>query len=316
MNSDVSVGSSLSGGLDSSSIVMLIDSLKLSNYTQNTFSARFKDFEKDEGAYINQVTNSSKSIQAHHVWPDEKDMEQVFNKLIFHQEEPFASASIYAQWKVMELAKQNKVVVLLDGQGADEYLGGYLPFYGLYFNQLFFTDRKKYYTEIESYEKLRNTTVTKYEDRETKRMKAGRVLRKALGKEMPYNNNSLAIDLKKKTMGCGLKELLRYADRNSMAHSREVRLPFLSKKIVEFAFSLPDDFKLRDGWTKLILRKSMQDLLPKEICWRVDKIGYEPPQKKWIETIFGNFKLKREEKNTILLKQVTIVAFQIGKLLC
>jgi asparagine synthase (glutamine-hydrolysing) len=100
---------------------------------------------------------------------------------------------------------------------------------------------------------------------------------------MPYNNN-LNDELKKSTTQAGLKELLRYADRNSMAHSREVRLPFLSHKLVEFVFSLPNKFKLNQGWTKFILRTAMQPILPKTINWRVDKIGYEPPQAQWLKS--------------------------------
>ena len=67
-----------------------------------------------------------------------------------------------------------------------------------------------------------------------------------------------------------------------MAHSREVRLPFLSHELVEFVFSLPATFKIHLGWTKYILRKAMENILPQEIAWRVDKIGYEPPQKEWL----------------------------------
>ena len=74
------------------------------------------------------------------------------------------------------------------------------------------------------------------------------------------------------------EELLRYADRNSMAHSREVRLPFLQHDLVEFVFSLPSGMKIKDGFTKWILRRSMEQILPGNICWRKDKIGYEPPQ--------------------------------------
>jgi asparagine synthase (glutamine-hydrolysing) len=81
----------------------------------------------------------------------------------------------------------------------------------------------------------------------------------------------------------GLGELLRYADRNSMAHGREVRLPFLSHQLVEFIFSLPSSLKISKGWTKWILRKSVEDKLPSEIVWRKDKIGFEPPQKSWME---------------------------------
>jgi len=81
----------------------------------------------------------------------------------------------------------------------------------------------------------------------------------------------------------GLNNLLRFADRNSMAFSREMRLPFLSHQLVEFLFSLPNEFKIYDGWTKYIMRKAFEPILPKEITWRVDKIGYEPPQSRWME---------------------------------
>jgi asparagine synthase (glutamine-hydrolysing) len=80
----------------------------------------------------------------------------------------------------------------------------------------------------------------------------------------------------------GLEELLRYADRNSMAHGREVRLPFLSHELVSFLFSLPPEFKIRRGWSKWILREAMKDKLPGEIVWRKDKTGFEPPQKAWM----------------------------------
>jgi asparagine synthase (glutamine-hydrolysing) len=81
----------------------------------------------------------------------------------------------------------------------------------------------------------------------------------------------------------GLEELLRYADRNAMAHGRETRLPFLSHELVEFVFSLPAQFKIKQGWTKWLLRKSMEKLLPAEVTWRTDKIGFEPPQQQWMQ---------------------------------
>ena len=68
-----------------------------------------------------------------------------------------------------------------------------------------------------------------------------------------------------------------------MAHSREVRLPFLSHELVEFIFSLPSQLKMHDGWTKFLLRKAMDKKLPDPIVWRKDKIGFEPPQKNWME---------------------------------
>jgi asparagine synthase (glutamine-hydrolysing) len=80
-----------------------------------------------------------------------------------------------------------------------------------------------------------------------------------------------------------LQTLLRYADRNSMANSREVRLPFLNHELVDFLFTLPPHYKIHKGWSKWIMRQASQNILPKKIQWRLDKIGFEPPQKKWYE---------------------------------
>jgi asparagine synthase (glutamine-hydrolysing) len=86
-------------------------------------------------------------------------------------------------------------------------------------------------------------------------------------------------------MYLGVEELLRYADRNSMAHSREVRLPFLNHELVQFAFGLPSSFKIFNGYTKQILRMSMESFLPASIVWRKDKVGFEPPQKQWMQHV-------------------------------
>jgi asparagine synthase (glutamine-hydrolysing) len=96
-------------------------------------------------------------------------------------------------------------------------------------------------------------------------------------------------------MDTGLQQLLRYADRNSMAHSREVRLPFLYHELVEFLFSLPPQFKIKDGWTKWIMRQSFS-ILPDAIRWRRDKIGYEPPQKRWMENDTLKEKIRNNRK--------------------
>ena len=84
------------------------------------------------------------------------------------------------------------------------------------------------------------------------------------------------------TIQHGLEELLRYCDRNAMAHGREVRLPFLYDEMVKFIFSLPSVYKIRNGFTKYMLRAVMENKLPHNIVWRTDKIGYEPPQKQWM----------------------------------
>jgi asparagine synthase (glutamine-hydrolysing) len=299
LRSDVPVGSSLSGGLDSSSIVMLIDSLKGKELKQNTFSARFKDFEKDEGKHIEAVVKACKNVDVRYTWPDGNYFEKMFDKVAYYQDEPFGSASIVAQYAVMELAKQNNVTVLLDGQGADEQLGGYIHYYHSYLNQLFYIKPSLYKLEHKAYIRYHQQAhpYIPMAKRETFRMRLGKYRRTALGQKQPYDNYLKKI-LKTHTAKVGLKELLRYADRNSMAHSREVRLPFLSHKLVEFVFSLPDEYKLNRGWTKFVLRKAMNDILPESICWRVDKIGYEPPQKKWIQA--EKFKTEIERASNIL----------------
>ncbi|MBK7956956.1 MAG: hypothetical protein IPK03_01880 [Bacteroidetes bacterium] len=82
-----------------------------------------------------------------------------------------------------------------------------------------------------------------------------------------------------------------------MAHGVEVRLPFLSHKLVEFVFSLPSEIFLKDGWSKYILRKSMEDKLIQEICWRRDKIGFESPHNQWMREPYVQDKIHEENLN-------------------
>ena len=283
MRSDVTLGSSLSGGLDSSTIVELMNQ-QLNDKEQKTFSAKFPGFYKDESSYIDILCSKHNNINAFSINPDIEEFQNEFKELVHFQEEPFGSSSIYAQWCVMKLAKNNKIKVMLDGQGADEFLAGYLPYYKAYLNQLFWTDEKIYSKELKSYNKLRNFTINHYKESETLRMKLGRLRLKLMNKRSPNNQFHLKEMLKKDLTSTGLRSLLRYADRNAMAHSIETRLPFLNHELIEFVFTLPDSFLLNNGWTKFILRKSMEDCLPKKIVWRKDKVGFETPQEKWLRS--------------------------------
>jgi asparagine synthase (glutamine-hydrolysing) len=336
LRSDVPVGSSLSGGLDSSTIVCLINQLNADKkITQKTFSARFKNFEKDEGYFMEKVIQATHA-DSHFTWPDEESFIKNFKRLCYHQEEPFGGGSIFAQWKVMELAKDNKVTVLLDGQGADEIMAGYHYYFPTYLNTLFKTGSPLYEKELASYRAMHNPEfkgfgkagVPAAEQKISRIKKAAKnIIRPLYRKIIPVEDGRLVLkesdflskdfvsqfknsdfissrfggNLKEQlylnTRVHGLHDLLRFADRNSMAHSREVRLPFLSHHLVEFLFTLPDRYKIHEGWTKYILRKSFEPILPTEIAWRVDKIGYEPPQKKWME----NPKIKEIVKDSLTL---------------
>lgn len=307
LRSDVPVGSSLSGGLDSSSIVGVIDRIKTKDTQQKTFSARFSGFIKDESRYIDLVL-SNVNAEGFSCFPNVESLKSNLDKIIYHQDEPFGSLSIAAQYEVMQLAKQHETIVLLDGQGADEYLCGYHGLIDSFFGELKRTDKNIYANQLAAYKEVHNTNQINGLSR---RLRNGYIKEILTNKQIDillgikagfnhYTRRDAANDLYSKyckeqfqkkykaetlnemlyyaTFCGGLQELLRYADRNSMAHSREVRLPFLSHELVTFVFSLPSCFKVNNGFSKYILRDTMTNLLPNDIVWRKDKIGYEPPK--------------------------------------
>ncbi len=303
LRSDVAIGTSLSGGLDSSSIIAKASAF--TNTPLTAFTAVFPDFEKDESAYAKQV---AEQFQLQHFTANISgdELADDWGKLCYHQEAPFGSASIYAQYKVYELAKQQGIKVLLDGQGADETLAGYHKYYKWYWQELFRNRKLRKSKEIKAAKEIgvkenfdfKNIIASYFPDFATivleNRYLLNAIKHEDLTKEFVQKqskeayyalperftlNNALHFN----TCTHGLEELLKYADRNAMAHGREVRLPFLSHELVEFIFSLPAHFKIRNGWTKWILRETMEKSLPAEITWRKDKVGFEPPQKKWME---------------------------------
>ena len=331
LRSDVPVGSSLSGGLDSSSIVCAISKLtEGTSISQNSFSARFLNFNKDEGVFIEKVVAKT-SVNANYVWPDEIGFQKDFENLCFHQEEPFPSASIYAQYTVMKLAKEKNVTVLLDGQGADESLAGYEYYFNTFLKELYLNKSTEYDSQrnilaqmhpqfaINDYKNQTSSGVVKVKSPAEKIKGLLRPIYKTINpakyRNLDNRSNSerrrddlfnrdflgqfikgdifrmesdfatLNSHLKHSIFMDNLEDLLRFSDRNAMAFSREVRLPFLNHELVEFIFSLPSHYKVHDGWSKYVLRKSMEKILPVEIAWRKDKIGYEPPQKQWMKNL-------------------------------
>jgi asparagine synthase (glutamine-hydrolysing) len=314
LRSDVQLGISLSGGLDSSSIAATIAALKddrsATRFTgaMQTFSATFPGFEKDESAHIKTVA-SKYNIPNYQVQPSAEGLVSDFEKLCYFQEEPFSSSSIYAQYKVFELAKEHNIKSLMDGQGADEIIGGYHKYLHRYLQELL--GKRKFGTLKNEKQALENNKVPvnwNYKNY----LATWFPSHAAIGLEQrEYNhimhhpdiNEEFMASLQEKgwegifkptinklndilyynTAKSGLQELLRYADRNSMAHGREARFPFLDHELVSFVFSLPAHYKIHDGWTKWILRKTMDKKLPDSITWRTDKVGYEPPQEKWMQ---------------------------------
>jgi len=342
LRADVVIGSSLSGGLDSSSIVAVINRLKDNEQKQETFSARFEGFERDEGKYIDMVVNAFK-VQSHQVFLTPELLNKQLDEVFYFQEEPFGSTSIIAQWEVMKLAKEKKVTVLLDGQGADEYLAGYKPYFRNFFSSLRLNNKKEFKEQVENYNAFYNTEfdagnyfwihakfpTLRNNLRNVKNTFSKPTYLNQFNKEFLREFNSfyppyeyaVSLDdaLHTSTTKRGLNNLLRYADRNSMAHSREVRLPFLNHELVEFVFSLPDTFKLNNGWTKFVLREAMDAILPAEICRRKEKVGFEPPKYKHIDKELAGMSIDILTKNKILdpknkLDNVSWDYFQASKL--
>jgi asparagine synthase (glutamine-hydrolysing) len=309
LRSDVPIGTSLSGGLDSTTIAGFI-CRKDQNAKLNTFTASFEGFEKDETKFVKIFKSKYSNINDHYVSPTSDELVKDLEKLLFHQDEPIGSTSIYAQYRVMQLAKQNNVTVLLDGQGADEYLSGYDQFWPVRLREMYAKGDSKYLSEKKNVKEL-----TGFEQnidlnlammikrpglhKKIATIKKTLVKGKAMETKNPLAKSFYSNDLQKKVddvnwsdlnsvlynslLFDGLQNLLRYADRNSMAHSREVRLPFLYHKLVEFVFSLPSEYKMVNGWSKFLLRKSQDNFLPKEICWRKEKVGYATPQTYWMQ---------------------------------
>jgi len=305
LRSDVEVGTSLSGGLDSSSVAATVYSLTTHDSRLTAFTASFPGFEKDESIYAKLVTE--KFNLKHFTIPvTENDLIQDFEKVFYHQEEPFSSSSVIAQYKVYELAKQQGIKVLLDGQGADETLAGYHKYFKWYWQELFMKRKLIRSGEMKAARKngiqesfgVRNVVAALFPDFASVFLEKQYLLQALRHEDLSAEfinqqskgayyatpeNFSLNGVLYFNTVQHGLEVLLRYADRNAMAHGREIRLPFLSHELVEFLFRLPSKFKIRNGWTKWLLRNTIGRNLPDEITWRKDKTGFEPPQKQWMQ---------------------------------
>ncbi len=294
LRSDVPVGSCLSGGLDSSSIVSVARSLAPRD-DFHTFSACFDDPQLDERPYIEEAVSATRA-KPHYVFPSGTAFRESLERLLWHQDEPIAGSSVFAQEAVMERARREAVPVLLDGQGGDETLCGYRKFYYFYLRHLLkrreprllreaslqlwrgdsvplnWADATRYLPQPF---RRKHSVVARLSDNDFAKHRGEDAIRLGPGE-------SLAARQKEDLVRLSLPVLLRYEDRNSMAHSIETRLPFLDYRLVEFLVNSPEHLKLRDGWTKWILRQAMRGILPEKIRLRRRKLGFDAPEKQWI----------------------------------
>jgi len=302
LRSDVAVGASLSGGVDSSAIVASIRHVD-PNRELHVFTASFPGHGIDEWDRAHRVATRF-DAHAHRVEPTAAGFIDELPLLVRRQGGPFDSPSVYAQWCVMREAAAENVTVLLDGQGADETWGGY----------------RKYVWFAVADAALRGHFGS-----------GGRILRswraasdlpqpdllQVAGLALPSRGRGAArFMLRRSTrwLGPALREgslvdpqgtklrgplllqaavadgsrvmlprLLRYADRNSMAWSRELRLPFLDERVVRLGLGGGWRTSLESGWTKERLRHAAMRRLPDEIVWRRGKTAYDVPDREWLE---------------------------------
>lgn len=335
--SDVPVGSCLSGGLDSSSVVCAVNELLRdsdSHHNQKTFSMLSDNPDLNEIKWIKCVTDKTRAKNIT-VVPTADDCLQLLRNIVWHQDEPFGSLGIYGQHKVFQLAGKEKVKVMLDGQGSDEYLAGYDGFYSAYFNELArfgsLIDLIKEFRQSKKFRKYSNFKILKIFGNAILSFQIKEVLKKLLGHKThspswlnikKYMNSDkrfnqefgsireLSVDqLSKK----GIRALLHWEDRNSMAYSIEARVPFLDYRLVEFALSMPSNMKIRNGVTKYLLRESMSGVLPEDVRKRQDKLGFTTDTDAWMTVDkpnqFRELLVQAIERSTDLISSDVLIEF-------
>jgi len=324
LQSDVPLGACLSGGLDSSSIVAAANYFSPQNL--KVFTATFEDEKYSESNYaqlVSKATSSNLFISS----PTSNELFSDLENLMYCQDIPIWSTSTYSQFRLMKLAAQNNIKVLLDGQGGDELFAGYphhLIHYLYYqkgnnnFNQLLnqfspltLKSISRYYQKWKFFNhwlprlpiKLQYQLLMKiYPDLlfiKRDYLLEALSFNKLNKLKFPSLNEQLELELNNQL----LKGYLKCEDRCSMFFSIESRTPFSDdKNLIELARKIPAELKISNGNLKQIFREAVKDFVPIEVIERKDKMGFSTPNKKWIQEISEPFlnKYSGNEKNDII----------------
>lgn len=312
LRSDVPLGVALSGGIDSSAIACAVRHLE-PDYPLSVFSFIPSDHSMDESGWIRKVNESLGAI-SHTVTPTTEDLTADLDDVILAQGEPFASTSIYAQYRVFRLMRDAGVVVSLDGQGGDEVFAGYHGYVGPRVRSLIERgDVAGAVSFLRAWSQWPGRSLAKGGARAVAefapswavsgayRLMPGavpaglqqKVLRdRGLIWGWPdysagndgVGGERVKAELRASLTERGLQSLLRHGDRNSMRFSVESRVPFLDRELIEFVLSLPERMLVDErGTSKAVLRAAMRGIVPDEILDRRDKIGFETPDGCWID---------------------------------
>jgi asparagine synthase (glutamine-hydrolysing) len=301
MRSDVPVGTCLSGGIDSSIIAALASLINRKNGNDHfaAITAQSESPLNDETAFAEQVAKHC-HLDWHVTRPTFEDFQAGIEDCLWSQEEPVGSPSVFMQFCVMKTAKEAGLKVMLDGQGGDELMFGYERYYASYFWYLL--REKQGYTFLREFllasrhSKLnlpKMAALTLYFLfpflRKTILEKRVFFLKKEyveLGSTGLQNLAQSFWDVHKLQVAeisrQQLPHLLKYEDRNSMAHSIEARVPYIEVRCVESSVRIPPQERIKDGYTKYPLRKIAEKILPPSIAWRKHKFGFEAPTALWL----------------------------------
>ena len=287
---DVPLASTLSGGMDSSSIVsVLAANLKT---VSDTYSLAYPGEKVDESKYALQV-NKKYKIPSNLVTTSEQYLEENIDALVYHQDEPFTGATVMAQSHIYEEVNKGGYKVILGGQGGDEILCGYDKFSVAYFKEKIKTNPIDALKALYCFQKMRSfgvidafQSIIFYERNKRKREidwypLEGDYKKRLYKRAKEENVFSMSKNL---LFGLGISALLRYEDRNSMSYGVESRLPFLDYRLVEYCLNMQSKIKFDNGITKKVLRKSMEGIVPESIIDRSDKMGFVTPQYSWMNT--------------------------------
>lgn len=324
LRSDVKVGTCLSGGLDSSAISMIASKLYAKDTDQKfvAINAKSIDASNDESSYAELVAKEA-NLDLNVVMPTYDNFKETIDEVVYTQEEPFGSPSMFMGWHVFQKARALNCTVMLNGQGGDEVLLGYERYFAATLN--FWNPIQLIRQLINQYQNSRLSFLStvlysvyfRLAEVRIKRLKKKTYIKPeffqssyfdAVRKSASTFSNVDDMQIYEITT-LQLPHLLRYEDRNSMRHSIETRLPFLDYRLVELGISLPTKVKIKNGWTKFILRKSVEKILPAKIVWRKNKFGFEAPDKIWLNK-YNTEMLNEISKSKILAKYCDLVKLQ------
>ena len=314
LRSDVKVGTCLSGGIDSSTISSFASTIyQNSNEKLMAIHAKSSEYKTDESEFA-KIVSKIANINLNFVEPSYSDFKSNILSIIKIQQEPFGSLSIIMQYFVFKKAKELGCIVMLDGQGGDETLLGYERYYPAIVKSKKGIAKLKALLQSSKNSRLSLLDTIKYQyyfsnyKLRLKRLKfknsfyKSEILNEYESEELRIiseSYNDISILQKNEIESSQLPHLLKYEDRNSMANSIESRLPFLDYKLVELSLNTNNSLKIKDGWTKFILRKAAETILPKEIVWRKAKLGFNAPEKTWTKE-FENEMIKEIQQSEIL----------------